>query len=83
MEEEVEEPDRMEDVKDNKPLSIKENQCRYKFTETEAVYLGPAQMYTRWVPRAEERIRHMPQSQTQKLSSINNHLEMKISFSPS
>lgn len=49
-------------------------------SKTEAVCKGPVQVCSRQVPRAEKRSGHMLPSLAQKLSSIDNHLQMRIWF---
>lgn len=54
------------------PLN-QQDQC----TLTEAVHTDSARVCARWDPRAE-RSRQIPPLLTQKLSTIDNHLQMEI-----
>lgn len=49
----------------------------YELPQTVAASTGPAQICTRWGPRAKERSGHMPSSLTHKLSPTASHLQMK------
>lgn len=51
-------------------------------TETEAAFTGPAWVCARWGPRTLRRSANLPRSLVQKLSPIDNHLQIKVYFLP-
>ena len=58
-------------------MHIDTQRCTYIHTETVVVNIWLARVSTRWGPRVERKNRRMPTSLNQKLSPVDNHLEMK------
>lgn len=64
-------------------LLNQQDQCTYELTKIDAAYTGPLGVQTRWSPGAEKKkVDKQIPFLTQKLSPIDNYLEIKSYLSP-
>ena len=70
-------PEETGETKSTGPLK-QEDGCTYELTETVATYTEPSWIYIKWGPSTERKFEQILLSPNQKLSPVDNYVQVKI-----